>query len=336
MNMYKPLSVQKLSFSLLLSLSISIFCSAQDPLSKDNKTPQTLQLTQIEINGQFIDFKRLNAPAYRQTIELGETLYGSFDSVAPHYNYPLGLKLPYKLNDLTFHFSAIDWQAPHKIKYSYRLEGLDKEWSPPRETARVDFQNIPHGQYDLKVKAIGEAGVWSEPFVYSFFIQRPWWWSWWAYLFYTVLLAMMGYTIYSFWREKKKQEAEIQHLLESYKLTDFPKAFELKKVPRESNFLKLVQTTLETHLSDENFGISELCELLNISRAQLHRKLKKLTGLSTSHYIRSLRLEIAKNILETTDLNVSEVAFKVGFSNPAYFSKVFKELFGYAPSELRM
>ena len=54
--------------------------------------------------------------------------------------------------------------------------------------------------------------------------------------------------------------------------------------------------TLEAHLSDENFGIAELCKILKTSRAQLHQKLKKLTGQSTSHYIRSLRLDIARGL----------------------------------------
>ena len=101
------------------------------------------------------------------------------------------------------------------------------------------------------------------------------------------------------------------------------------------SFLRLVNHTLETHLSDENFGIAELCELLNISRTQLHRKLKKLTGLSTSHYIRSLRFKMARELFADPSLNVSEVAFAVGFSSAAYFSKVFKEQFGISPSEAR-
>jgi AraC-like DNA-binding protein len=97
----------------------------------------------------------------------------------------------------------------------------------------------------------------------------------------------------------------------------------------------IVSLSVSATQLDEIFviGIAELCELLNISRAQFHRKLKKLTGLSHSHYIRSLRLEIAKELLVTTNLNISEVAFKVGFSSATYFSKVFKSQYGHAPSD---
>lgn len=312
------------------------FCHAQDSLNHNSiadKTPQTLQISHIEINDRFFDFRELKERKNYQNIEFGKALDDSFDSVATYYNYPLNLNLPYYLNNLTFHFSAIDWKAPHKVKYSYFLEGYDKDWSEPGNNSSASYKDLPNGNYVLKIKTVGETQIWSDPFIYTFSIRKPWWKSWWAYTLYALALFSAVYSIFYFWQERKRQEAEIRRLLEAYQLTDFPKAFEMKKAPHESSFLNLVQTTLKTHLSDENFGIAELCELLNISRTQLHRKLKKLTGLSTSHYIRSLRLEIAKELLETTNLNISEVAFKVGFSSATYFSKVFKSQFGYAPSD---
>ena len=325
---------QRIYTALLFLIFFQIFSYGQDSL--DHKlTPQTPELSYIEIREQYIDFRKLKDSSYQHQFEFGKALSQSFDSVGPHVNYPLNLNLPHYLNNLTFHFSAIDWKAPHKIKYSYYLEGLNNDWSEPTNEPKVHYMNLPHGEYTLKIKAIGEAQIWSTPFIYSFSIQTPWWRTWWAYTLYLLVIFAAFYGIWHFWQERKRQEEEIQRLVKAYKLTKIPEAIEMKKVPQESSFLNLVQTTLEAHLSDENFGIAELCELLNISRAQLHRKLKKLTGLSTSHYIRSMRLEIAKNLLETPGLNVSEVAFKVGFSNPSYFSKVFKAQFGYAPRELK-
>jgi len=329
---------KKISTPLLFLFIFQLSGTAQDSSSNDSiKTniPQTLQLSHLEIQEQFIDFKKLNDPTYRQQFDFGKALSQSFDSVPHHFNYPLNLILPYYLNTLSFHFSAIDWKAPHKIKYSYFLEGHDETWKVPSNHTKAVYRDLKPGNFVFKIKASGESGIWCEPFTYPFKILKPWWWSWWAKVFYALLFSTVAYLVFHFWQERKRQEAEIQRLLKAYKLTDFPKAFEMKKAPLESSFLTLVQTTLETHLSDENFGIAELCELLNISRAQLHRKLKSLTGLSTSHYIRSLRLEIARELLETTESNVSEVAFKVGFSSAAYFSKVFKEQFGYTPSELK-
>jgi AraC-like DNA-binding protein len=72
-----------------------------------------------------------------------------------------------------------------------------------------------------------------------------------------------------------------------------------------------------------------------MSRAQLHRKITALTGKSTSIFIRSLRLYHARNLLLTTSLNVSEIAYDVGFKDPNYFSRTYAEEFGETPTETR-
>jgi signal transduction histidine kinase/ligand-binding sensor domain-containing protein/CheY-like chemotaxis protein len=105
--------------------------------------------------------------------------------------------------------------------------------------------------------------------------------------------------------------------------------------PREDAFLQRLRQTLEAHLSEEDFGIPQLCRTLGMSRTQLHRKLKALTGRSTSIYLRSLRLAKARELLKSSDLNVSEVAYEVGFSSPGYFTQVFSEEFGMPPSALK-
>lgn len=316
------------------SLSIKVEQSANATMQANN-IPQNLHLSHIEIQEQFIDFKRLDESEYRQKVAFGVALSQSFDSLVPFYHYPITMDLPYALNDLTFHFAAIDWKNPHRIKYSYYLEGLDKGWSEPNKNGKAMFQNLPHGRYTLNVKAAGESQIWTTPFRYSFSIRRPWWVSWWAYLIYSLMLIGLASALFFFYEKRKQETLQLEQLLAENKLLAFSKKAQNRPPTKENTFLDLVNQTLETHLSDENFGIAELCETLNISRAQLHRKLKKLTGLSTSHYIRSLRLDIAKGLLEKTQLNVSEVAFNVGFSSATYFSKVFKEEFGYAPKEVR-
>jgi len=70
-----------------------------------------------------------------------------------------------------------------------------------------------------------------------------------------------------------------------------------------------------------------------MSRMQLHRKLKALTGLSASEFIRSQRLKLAAQILKSSDINISEVGYSVGFNDHAYFSKCFKEAYNCTPSE---
>lgn len=99
----------------------------------------------------------------------------------------------------------------------------------------------------------------------------------------------------------------------------------------ENTFLQKLTGILDANYEDDQFGLSELCEALNMSRSQLFRKLKALIGQSPSEFIRSFRLKKAKYLLEYTELNVNEVTWATGFTNPTHFSRVFKEEFGFPP-----
>lgn len=101
----------------------------------------------------------------------------------------------------------------------------------------------------------------------------------------------------------------------------------------EHEFLQKIRHEMEAHLSEEDFGIVHLCRAIDMSRTQLHRKIKALTSYSTSQYLRKIRLQKAKELLETTELNVSEVTFKVGFRYPQNFSTAYMEEFGTQPSK---
>lgn len=87
--------------------------------------------------------------------------------------------------------------------------------------------------------------------------------------------------------------------------------------------IQKVKTILEENLDDENFGIHALCKAIGLSRAQLHNRIKADTGVSTSIYIRNVRLENAKILLQATDLNATEIAYQVGFKCSRYFSTLF-------------
>ncbi len=100
-------------------------------------------------------------------------------------------------------------------------------------------------------------------------------------------------------------------------------------------FFNTLHEILKTKLDDEFFGTNELSHSLHISRIQLFRKLKAITGQSPSELIRTFRLNKAKELLATTHLNVSEIAYEVGFKDPAYFTRAFTKEFGQAPSALR-
>jgi ligand-binding sensor domain-containing protein len=131
--------------------------------------PRSLALTHIEINGKLFDFRSL-ADSIKDKI--------NFSSIAPFHNYPEHLSIAYDQNHINFHFSAIDWSASHKIKYSYRLIGSDHEWSFPSAEASADYRNLGYGNYEFQVKAIGESQVWTDPVSYKFKIRPAWWQTW--------------------------------------------------------------------------------------------------------------------------------------------------------------
>ena len=88
-------------------------------------------------------------------------------------------------------------------------------------------------------------------------------------------------------------------------------------------------------IEEEDFSIHELARELHLSRSQMHRKIKALTGMSAAIYIRHIRLQKAKELLASTQLSISEIAYQVGFKTPLYFSQVFKETFGESPNSTR-
>ena len=102
----------------------------------------------------------------------------------------------------------------------------------------------------------------------------------------------------------------------------------------EESFLKDLRASLERHLSDEQFGVEALCVELQTSRTNLHRRLKSITGQSAGSVIREFRLEKARQLFENRAGNISQVAYDVGFSNPAYFSKCFREYHGVSAKEI--
>jgi AraC-like DNA-binding protein len=92
---------------------------------------------------------------------------------------------------------------------------------------------------------------------------------------------------------------------------------------------------IHKNIGDSNLGVEHIAEELFLSRSKLYRKIKALTGDTATEFIRKIKLEKAKELLEKTDLTVSEIGYKVGFSSPSYFTKCFKNYFGQIPKEIR-
>ncbi len=92
---------------------------------------------------------------------------------------------------------------------------------------------------------------------------------------------------------------------------------------------------IEAHMKDEGFGVSELAREMKMSRSNLHRRIKSGTGISVSQFVRNIRLKKAQKLLENESYTVAEAAYATGFSSATYFSKCFRNYFGFTPVEVK-
>lgn len=104
--------------------------------------------------------------------------------------------------------------------------------------------------------------------------------------------------------------------------------------PNDEKFLNSLQSVIDKNLGEEALNVSFLSSELGVSRPQLYRKIKALSGDSPNHFIRNQRLKQALQFIKEKRLNISEIAAEVGFNNPSYFSKCFHNKFGISPSKL--
>ncbi len=110
------------------------------------------------------------------------------------------------------------------------------------------------------------------------------------------------------------------------------KASELQITSLDTRFIENALKCVEKNLSSPDFSVEALGDELGISRAHLYKKIMALTGKSPLEFIRTIRLQHAAQLLKKSQLSVSEVAYKVGFNTPKYFTKYFKEEFNVLPS----
>jgi TolB-like protein/AraC-like DNA-binding protein len=104
----------------------------------------------------------------------------------------------------------------------------------------------------------------------------------------------------------------------------------------DHRLIKELQEAVDANLTNEQFGVEMLAEMVNMSRSGLHRRLKGINGQSVSQFIREYRLARAKELLNDPSLSISEVAYRVGFNSPTYFSKSFSDFYGYPPGESKL
>ncbi|WP_406682937.1 ATP-binding protein [Seonamhaeicola sp. MEBiC1930] len=123
-------------------------------------------------------------------------------------------------------------------------------------------------------------------------------------------------------------------MIEKFGKEDFKEFIERKDENPDSIFIKKVIEEVNEAIDDSEFGAAQLASKLHLSESQVYRKIKAITNRSTAVFIRSVRLNKAKLLLQTTNKTISQVAYEVGFNDPSWFSRVFKDEFGHPPSDI--
>lgn len=110
---------------------------------------------------------------------------------------------------------------------------------------------------------------------------------------------------------------------------------ETNDTPETSIFITRFKEVVEARLADSDVSVEDLAADMNLSRVQLYRKVKAISGSSPVELLRTARLKRGYQLLLTSDKSVSEVAYEVGFTAPSYFTKCFKDEYGMLPGDVR-
>ncbi|BDD12716.1 hypothetical protein FUAX_51480 (plasmid) [Fulvitalea axinellae] len=131
--------------------------------SKVNKTPPAVHITKVKLFYKFVDWDK------------GPTNDFEFDSQDRWTGVPRGLCLDHDQNHITIGFEGISYKVPEKVRYQWKLEGFDRDWSPLTHYTHAVYANLLAGSYLFKVRAKNNDGIWSEVVEYPFTIEAAWW-----------------------------------------------------------------------------------------------------------------------------------------------------------------
>jgi YesN/AraC family two-component response regulator len=139
--------------------------------------------------------------------------------------------------------------------------------------------------------------------------------------------------------DQKELEVRLQQLLQlRQKLQQrYANGLPKTKTPsQDDQFLRKIYDFIQQEIDNDQLSVHDISHHMHLSRMQVHRKLKALTGQSTTQLMRSIRMKKAKQLLEKTDMLVAEVAYSVGYSDPNYFTRQFVAHYGITPRETRI
>ena len=264
----------------------------------------------------------------------------------------------------TIEFSTLDYGRGHDEVYSYRMRGYENDWirlKPGQHSVR--YSTLPPGHYQFEVGYGTTVNGHPQRTISIDVVITPYFYKSWWFMLLVVIAAALA--IFYFYRrrlavmrdreaerlyrpiEKALKESEnpielqtrVQTILGNQKrytqsVTKTQQADKKQVESTSHSFMDRVMSIMELNYSDPEFGVEQLCHQLGMSRSTVSRKLNDETGESTTQFIRNYRLDLARRILmeNVGNRNISEIAFRVGFNDPKYFTRCFSKKYGQSPS----
>lgn len=255
---------------------------------------------------------------------------------------PLSAPLPADARDITIHFSSLDHLHAATQRYAYRLD--DGPWTTLR--IGINTLHLPHvsrGEHELQLRATDANGLWSDDVTTFRFSRQPRWYETTvAYILYIIGgLLLLVLSVRYFMRRSRRAEEQIWHdSAELVAMHDYVSApASQPSVPAHAAIDRMLldraRDIVLQHLGEADFGVNDLADNMNMSRSTLVRKLKAITGQTPLQFVRDIKMGEAQKMLTQHTASVSDVARRLGYSDREHFARVFREVTGQLPSEVR-
>lgn len=220
---------------------------------------------------------------------------------------------------------AVDLTAPEQILYSYKLDGVDKDWIPLGNRTSLSIDPLRPGTYTLRIRSTNGGGLEVDnERHYVIVVRRDLLRSGWFALFTILLVAFIVFLSTRRWWSKAPAPANG---------AENPILRGLHGDDRR--FAEAFTEYLEAHLDDGSLDVPQMCEGLGVSRSVLFSRCRALLGTTPATFLRRLRLERAKTLIREGGRSMTDISYAVGFNDPHYFSKIFKKEFGITPSDFK-
>lgn len=265
---------------------------------------------------------------------------------------------------VTIYFSALDYTTPADVSYALKMAD-DEHWNYIGHNRSASFVDLNPGAYILQIRSTNSDGVWVDNIRTLEIIVKPTFFesTTGRILLAILILTISGSIIYTVVRirrimrrqretlemylkqineMKAREDAESGNYADATDDTDNrqPSTTD-SEMDKDNNsadnnlFMSRVMDYIEQNIGNSEANINDMAQAAATSRSGLNRKMKSIVGLTPADFLREARIKYACRLLETSDMSVSDVAYRCGFTDPKYFGKCFKASTGVSPTEYR-